>query len=154
MEKYREELNRQNTLLSISCIILGIFVTLTSMDGNLLTLPHPGAGSRWPDFWRGFCTGAATGLLLVLVFFLARNLHAINDASALKKLYVKTHDERTEKIYTTARSTAMQIFLLGGPVAVCVVGYFSMAASLAILGCVIFCCAACIALKFYFSAKM
>ena len=154
MEQYREKLKMQNALMTIGCGILSMFCMMIAMDGNLITLPKPAASEHWQDFWQGFCTGAAAGILLLMVFFLARNLRAMSDEKFLKKLYVKSHDERDEKIYTTARGTAMQVFLIGGLVGMCIGGYFSMTVGLTILGCVIFCSLTCIAFKFYFSAKL
>ena len=154
MEQYREKLKMQNALIAIGCGILALFCMVIAMDGNLITLPKPVASEHWQDFWQGFCTGAAAGILLLMVFFLARNLRAISDDKLLKKLYIKTNDERTEKIYTTARGTAMQVFLIGGLAAVCIGGYFSMTVGLTILGCVIFCSLSCIGFKLYFSAKL
>ena len=154
MEQYREKLKMQNALMTIGCGILSMFCIMISMDGNLFALPKPAVSENWQDFWQGFCTGAAAGILLLMVFFLVRNLRAIGDEKFLKKLYVKAHDERTEKIYTTARGTAMQVFLIGGLAAVCIGGYFSMTVGLTILGCVIFCSLTCLSFKFYFSAKL
>ena len=154
MEQYREKLKMQNALIAIGCGILALFCMVIAMDGNLITLPKPEASEHWQDFWQGFCTGAAAGILLLMVFFLARNLRAISDDKMLKKLYIKTNDERTEKIFTTARGTAMQVFLIGGLAAVCIGGYFSMTVGLTILGCVIFCSLSCIGFKLYFSAKL
>lgn len=154
MEQYREKLKMQNALMTIGCGILSLFCMLISMDGHLITLPKPAAWEHWQDFWRGFCTGAAVGILLLMVFFLGRNLRAMSDDKLLKKLYIKNNDERSEKIYTTARGTAMQVFLIGGLAAVCIGGYFSMTVGLTILGCVIFCALTSLAFKFYFSAKL
>lgn len=154
MEQYREQLKTRNALMTIGCGILGLFCALIAMDGKFISLPRPMAGENWQDFWQGFCMGAAEGLLLLMVFFLARNLRAMGDEKFLKRLYVKAHDERTEKIYTAARGTAMQVFLIGGPAAVCIGGYFSMTVGLTILGCVIFCALTSLAFKFYFSSKL
>ena len=154
MEQYREILKMQNGMMAIGCGILSMFCMVIAMDGNLITLPKPAAWVHWQDFWQGFCAGAAMAILLLMVFFLARNLRAMSDDKLLKKLYVKSNDERSEKIYTTARGTAMQVFLIGGLAAVCIAGYFSMTVGLTILGCVMFCCLTCVAFKFYFSAKL
>ena len=54
----------------------------------------------------------------------------------MKKLYVQDHDERQIQIWTAARATSMQIFLIGGLVAGIVAGYFSMTVSVTILACV------------------
>lgn len=154
MEHYREKLKLQNLLLGILCCVLGAFCLLMALNGRLVSLPGSEPSGRWQSFWKGFSTGASSGVLVVAVFRLVRNLRAMGNDAALKKLYVREHDERTEKIYTCARSAAMQAFLLGGMAAVCISGYFSMTVSLSILGCVISCSLACIAMKFYYSAKI
>ena len=84
MEQYREKLKMQNALMTIGCGILSMFCSMISRDGNLFALPKPAVSENWQDFWQGFCTGAAMGILLRLVFFLARNLRAMHDDNLLK----------------------------------------------------------------------
>ena len=73
--------------------------------------------------------------------------------SKLKKLYVKEHDERMAQIYIYARSAGMQMFLLLGLVAIIVAGYFSIAVSLTILGCVLAGSFLSAGFKFYYQKK-
>ena len=67
--------------------------------------------------------------------FLIRNIMALRDEKKLKKLYVETNDERQIQIWTAARSSAMQIFLIVGVVASILAGYFSVIVSITILAC-------------------
>ena len=48
---------------------------------------------------------------------------------------METNDEREIQIWTAARSTAMQLFLMVGVVAAIVAGYFSMTVSITIIVC-------------------
>ncbi len=103
---------------------------------------------------RGFVSGSAMGLLALMLFGLIRNLLAMKDEKKLKKLYNKVHDERSEQIYTHARSTAMSAFLLLGLAAVLVAGYFSIIVSLTLLACVVACSLLSVFFKLYYSLKL
>ncbi len=149
MENYREKLRGQCVLMGICCMALG-GVMLTS---HFLELEPVTGDSHWSDAWHGFLMGATAALLLLLVFGLARNLCALYSEKAMKKLYVKEHDERDAQIYLHARSLAMQVFLLGGLVAMVVAGYFSVTVSLTIFGCVIICTLIALGGKLYYSQK-
>jgi hypothetical protein len=90
---------------------------------------------HWQSRWRGIMMGASWGLLVMQIAFLVRNILALKDEKRLKKLYVETNDEREIQIWTAARSTAMQLFLMVGVVAAIVAGYFSMTVSITIIVC-------------------
>ena len=78
---------------------------------------------------------------------------ALRSEKELKKLYVEVNDERQNQIFTSARATAMQFFLIGGLVAGIVAGYFSMTVSITILACVVIHSLLGIACKVYYSRK-
>ncbi len=149
MENFREKLKIQNLFTALGCIILAV----VSLLGVLGVLKPIAGDSRWIDFWNGFISGAAWGILLLMVFVLVRNIIAITNEKALKKLYVAENDERRGAIALHAKSAAMSTFLILGIVAVIVAGYFSITASLSILACVLINALLSILFKFYYSSK-
>lgn len=138
MEVFREKLKVQNLAIGMCCFILAFFSFLAAAgQAGLIGFMQPaGNDSHWQSMWRGLVTGMSAGILIVLIAFLIRNILALKDEKKLKKLYVETYDERAILIWTAARSTAMQLFLMVGVVAAIVAGYFSMTVSLTIVACI------------------
>jgi len=154
MKHYREKLKKQNIVLSVCIVILALCAVLPyAAEAGLISLAPIPMDSHWQSLWRGFVSGGSTGILGLMVFVLVRNLLAIKDDKKLKKLYVKTHDERTIQLFHNARSTAMSIFLIGGLIAVMVTGYFNATVSITILACVMVCSSLCLWLKIYYDKK-
>lgn len=154
MEQYKEKLKKQNCVLSVCIIILALCaVPFYAAEAGLISLAPVSMDSHWQSLWRGFVSGASTGILGLMIFILVRNLLAIQDDKKLKKLYVKMHDERTIQLFHNARSTAMSIFLIGGLIAVMVTGYFNATVSITILACVMVCSSLCLWLKLYYDKK-
>jgi len=156
MEQYKENLKLQNILLVIGSLIMALF-SLLAIGSELgwFSLIRPTAGdSHWHSAWNGFITGAGCGLLAFMVFCLIRNCRAMKDEKLLKKLHIKTHDERTVQIVTMARSTAMQILIWAGLVGTVIAGYFSVPVSLTILCCTFASSVTSLILTGYFLKKM
>lgn len=154
MEQYKEKLKKQNCILSVCILILALCAVLPyAAEAGLVSLTPVPMDSHWHSLWRGFVSGASTGILGLMVFVLVRNLLAMKDNKKLKKLYVKMHDERTIQLFHNARSTAMTIFLIGGLIAVMVTGYFNATVSITILACVMVCSSLCLWLKIYYDKK-
>ncbi|MBP3683684.1 MAG: hypothetical protein J6J12_01810 [Oscillospiraceae bacterium] len=154
MEQYREKVKKQNIILSICSVILALcsgFALASELE--LLKIAPAMPASHWISMWRGFVGGASTGLLCLTLFALIRNLFALKDDRKLRKLYVKTHDERTLQLFHNARSAAMSVFLIGGLIAVIVTGYFNPTVSLTILACVMVCSSLCLWFKVYYDKK-
>ena len=155
MEQYKEKLKITNWFLGFCCVVLAVFAVL-AVGGELgwFHILRPMAGdSHWQSAWFGFVTGACSGLLVLMLVGLIRNLGALKDEKKLKKLYVKEHDERTIQIVTLARNTAMQILLLTGMVAVVIAGYFSITVSITILACIFASSVISLLLMAYYSRK-
>ena len=155
MKQYREKLKLQNAVIAVCCAVLAIFCFLAAAsEFGLISLLTPAvADNHWQSMWRGFISGASVGVLALMIVGLVRNILALHSDDALKKRYVKDHDERTIQIWTSARALSMQIFLLGGLVAAVVAGYFSMTVSLTILACVLFHSLLGLGCKLYYSQK-
>lgn len=137
MELFREKLKVQNLAIAMCSFILAFFSFLAAAgQAGIIGFMQPAVDdSHWQSMWRGIVTGMSTGILIVLIAFLIRNILALKDEKRLKKLYVETYDEREIQIWTAARSTAMQLFLMVGVVAAIVAGYFSMTVSITIIVC-------------------
>ena len=131
MEQYKEKLKVSQRIYTVAAVLLMIFsigiVNITPVTGD----------SHWQSRWRGFISGASVGIAVFMLMGIIRISKALKDEKALKKLYIQDHDERQIQIWTAARATAMQIFLIGGLVAGIVAGYFNMTVSITILACTV-----------------
>ena len=138
MEEYRIKLKLQNLFIGIACMILAVFSFLMALSesGVITWIPAVQGDSHVQSMWRGFLFGASFGLLGVMVFGLIRNIRALRDDAILKKHYIQDTDERQIKIWTAARATSMQIFVLAGLVAGIIASYFSMTVGITIIACV------------------
>ena len=137
MELFREKLKVQNLAIAGCSCILAVFslLAVAGQTGIIGFMEPATDNSHWQSMWRGMVTGMAVGIMIVMIAFLIRNILALRDEKRLKKLYVETNDEREIQIWTAARSTAMQLFLMVGVVASIVAGYFSMTVSITIIAC-------------------
>ena len=137
MELFRDKLKMQNLVIAICCFILAVFSFLAAAgQAGIIGFMEPATdNTHWQSMWRGIITGMSFGIMIVMIAFLVRNILALRDEKKLKKLYVETNDEREIQIWTAARSTAMQLFLMVGMVAAIVAGYFSMTVSITIIVC-------------------
>ena len=138
MEEYRIKLKLQNLFIGIACMILAIFSFLMALSesGVITWMPAVNGDSHVQSMWRGFLFGASFGLLGFMVFGPIRNIRALKDENILKKHYIQDTDERQIKIWTAARATSMQIFVLAGLVAGIIAAYFSMTVGITIIACV------------------
>ncbi len=154
MEQYREKLKLTQRIVTVAAVILFAFaiVAVIAQAGVLHITPETG-DSHWQSRWRGFVCGASCGLGILMLAWRIRIGKALRSEKELKKLFVEVHDERMNQIYTSARATAMQIFLIGGLVAAVVAGYFNVTVSITILACVFIHSILGGALKIYFSKK-
>ena len=136
LEKFRDKIKLDNLTIAFSCFLLAIFSFLAALgEAGFIPFFTPSGNRHWQSTWRGFISGAAFGIIGVMVFFLIRNIRALHDEKLLKKLYVKEHDERTIQIWTAARARAMQTFMILGLVCGIIAGYFNMVVCITIIAC-------------------
>ena len=137
MNEFRNKLKLENLGIGICCLVLAAFAFLSAAgEAGIIDFMQPATTDiHWQSRWRGIMMGASFGILMVLIAFLVRNIMALKDDKKLKKLYVEVNDERQEKIWTAARSSAMQIYLMLGMVAAIIAGYFSITVGITILAC-------------------
>ena len=138
MEQYKEKLKITRRITAIAALILVVFsiAALLSEAGVISITPVTG-DSHWQSMWRGIVCGASCGLGILMLAWTYRISKALRSEKELKKLYVEANDERQVQIYTSARATAMQVFLIGGLVAGVIAGYFNMTVSITILACTV-----------------
>lgn len=154
MENYKEKIKHQCALIAVcSFIIAAISFLAAAAEFWDLPFPVPNGDSHWQAMWRGFISGAALGVLGVMIFFLVRNIIALQNDASLKKLYVKAHDERTVKVWQTARAEAYRTCLIVSIVAAIVSGYFSMTVSITLIVCLAVLSYTGLAYKFYYDKK-
>lgn len=151
MEQFKKKLQIENIVFAIVLVILAGFMILAFVgEAGLLPLTPVAGDSHWHSRWRGFCAGAAGGLLALMVVGLIRNFLAMKSQEKLKKLFIRQNDEREWEIYNKALCAAMRVCLLLGIVAVVVVGYFNATAGLTLL-IAIFCASLiCLGFKLYY----
>ncbi len=154
MENYREKLKLENRIYLLCILALILFAVLVYLAeiGVIAIAPVTG-DSRWQSGWRGFCSGASFGFLGAITGTVLRNRKAIKNDDALKKLYIKEHDERTIHIRINAQSASQQIFLWVGLVATAISGYFNSTVSITILGCIFFVSILSILLTVYYKKR-
>ena len=154
MEQYKEKL-KVNYRITLLCALLFVAVSVLGIlaQGGIIPLTPAAGDGHWHAKWRGLLTGAASGGSGALIVGLIRMCKALKDEKELKKLYIRDNDERQIQIWTSARASAMQAFLMLGMVAVIVSGYFSITVSLTILACVFANALLGLAFKLYYSKK-
>ena len=153
MEQYKEKVKAQVRNLAVGIAVWALICVLGLVfEAGDVLLPV-GGDSHWASMWHGFISGAAFAFLALMALCLVRNLKALKNEKSLKKLYIAETDERNIKIWTSARSASMQIFLMLGLGAGIIAGYFSMTVSITILACVTIHSLIGGACKLYFSKK-
>lgn len=153
MEKFRDKLKLNNFITAVCAFLLAAFCfIMAAAEAGLIPLT-PAGDSHWQHMWRGFCVGAACGVLGVMIFGLVRSIRALQDEEKLKKLYVEENDERAVQIWTAARAMAMRTFLMLALAAGVVAGYFSMVVSITILACAVVLSVMGALFKVYYSIK-
>lgn len=154
MENYREKLKVSAIIYTIAAMLLAVFSLLGfAAEAGLVELAPVAEDDHWQSMWRGIISGASCAIMLLMVYGLVQNVRALKDDKALKKLYIKANDERSNQIYTYARAAGMQAFLTLGLAAAIVAGYFSMTVSITILSCVFGAAVISLAFKIYYSKK-
>ena len=138
MEHFRMKLKTDTFITAIlALVLLTVGLLAIANEAGYINWFTPITGdSHWHARWNGFITGASVGLCVFMIIGLVRNIRALRNESALKKLYVKLNDERTAEIIKSAQAAAYRTFLYVGLVAVIVAGYFSITVSLTILVCI------------------
>ena len=155
MEQFKERLKVENRITAVLCAVLAIFAVLGfAAEAGWVELTPVSGDSHWQSMWRGMISGAATGVLVLMIFGLVRGIRALKDEKKLKKLYIEANDERQIQIWTNARATSMQVSLLLGLVAGLIAGYFNMTVGITILALETIHAVIGFAFKVYYSKKM
>ena len=154
MEQYKEKLKITRLIITVAALILSVCCVLFALSECGIINIAPNAGDvHWQSRWRGMICGASFGLSIFLFAWTIRISKALRSDKELKKLYVEANDERQNQIFTSARSTAMLIFIIGGLVSGIIAGYFNTTVSITILACVVSHSLLGAACKLYYSRK-
>lgn len=154
MEQYKEKLKATQRITALAALILAVSCILFALsECGVINITPTTGDSHWQSRWRGIICGASFGLGILMGAWTIRISKALRSEKELKKLYVEANDERQNLVFTSARATAMQIFLIGGLVAGIVAGYFNMTVSITILASVTFQALIGLACKLYFNKK-
>ncbi|HIT33915.1 MAG TPA: hypothetical protein IAC31_04725 [Candidatus Faecousia intestinigallinarum] len=154
MKQYREKLRRQIWMTAAAAAVMAVITIFGfAAEAGLIHLQPLGGDSHYASAWRGFLSGAAFGVLAVMVFGLVKSIRALRNEEALKRAYVQEHDERQQKIWTSARAEATRAFLLTGAAAGVAAGYFSPVVGVTILACITLHALLCLIFKCYYSRK-
>ena len=150
MKEFKEKLKINTIITAIACVILAVTAVVT-FDAKLGIVPFVDFSAD--GSWRAFLSGASTGMLLVYVCELIRNILALRNDEKLKKMFVKDNDERDKQIWSYARSTASRTTLLLGVVVGIVVGCFDRMIGLTIIACLVAHSLLVLAFVFYYKKK-
>ncbi len=121
METYRKKLKIQSIFLALALVVLIAVQVLAYLE---TITPIALESERWSGLWNGFIAGACLGLSILFFIGLLNNIRAFFREDALKKLYIKAHDERNAQIAVHAQSMGCRIFLSAMLVVIIVAGYF------------------------------
>ena len=125
MEQYKEKLkNAQRIYTGALLFLSAVYIIILFSKCGVVSIASTAIDEHWQNLWNGFISGAAGGISGILLLCIFRIRKALKDEKALKKLYIQEKDERNQKIWTSARATAMQIFLVGGLVAAIAAGFY------------------------------
>ena len=154
MEAYREKLKINQRICTVCALVLLSF-GLWALGAEFFDLPfpQPRANEHWQSMWRGFISGACSGVLLLLVLGIIRCAMALKNEEKLKKLYVEENDERMGMVRRMAGATAAASVLPIGIVAAIIAGVFSITVSLTIICCITVESLLILGFKFYYQSK-
>ena len=130
MEKFKEKIRLRVLWMAIITICLSISYIYLSLNSDRLP--------QIPDFIRGFQFGAFFGVILVLVFFLAKYLGSLRNEEALKKLYIEENDERSIMIMQKTGAFGITICIIGLAFATVIAGFFNEIVFFTLLGATVF----------------
>lgn len=149
MNKFKDKLRLQ---IRINCIGIAILLVFQVLATCRVISPSVG-DEHWADLWSGFIAGASFGIMAMLIIGVIMNIRALRSEKALKKLFVRENDEREQSLYTAARSTGAQVFLIGGLVAGITAGFFNVSVCITIIACVFLHSVICAGFKLYYNRK-
>ena len=150
MESYRNKLKIQNIFS-----LIGLLVTISLLVLSAMQLIHPVVASdRWAAFWNGFISGITGAVAVCLLFGIARNLLAMRDEQKLRAQYIKSHDERTQRIWELSGASSYWFVTMGLLLAAIVAGYFNPLITIVIVCCIFYICIVRLILKVYYGKKL
>ena len=147
MENYKKKINRRIVWLGITVAIIAL------IQLALMFLSQTERIINIPDFIEGYQLGFFASIELVIVVTIVKQRTALKNEEALKKLYIKEHDERTIYILQRSGSTGYYLIVIGLAIGVIIAGYFSRTVFVTLIGALLFVCVINVVLKLYYRNK-
>lgn len=133
MEKFKKTIQKRIWMLTIVVGIFSILLALQVSDKFVSIIPN----QNYVDFLRGFRFGLLVAVVGIGGYSIFYYLTALNNADKLKKIYIKENDERTCEIDKRSGMASFKVMLIILILAAIIVGYFSLAGFIALLGAVL-----------------
>lgn len=130
MEKFKDKIRIR--ALWMSAIVIGLAVSYLVLFLNQDKLP------KMPNFIMSFHAGALCGLELLLMLDIFKNVRAMRDDRALKKLYIEENDERAIMIMQKTGAMGITICIIGLGVGTIISGFFNEIVFFSLLGATLF----------------
>lgn len=129
MKEYRDKLKKALIIYIIITIAAVIMVV-----GGYLSAAKLDESQHAYSFARGFQSGLFSAWAVIMIYGIVKNIQALRSEKALKKMYIKEHDERTVLVYQKAKSASFTISILSIMLAAVVAGFYNITAFLSLLG--------------------
>lgn len=134
MDKMKQEVEKK---LRYWIRMLALFTCLVAL--NVWNYWRPiNAGDEFADFFKGFQSGAAAGLLVCAAVLVIKYRKILKDEEAVRNYYIKEHDERNAVIWAKSGGTVLYtcgVLIIGAAV---VAGYFNQIVFITLLLCGVF----------------
>ena len=143
MEEFRKKINRNLKISSfLCCMYPSMFIAAKAIFRNT------------GDFSQGLVLGFFSGIMIVSVYFLARNYAALHDEEKLKQLYIELNDERNIAIGKETLKTASTICMAVTGAACLISGFINEIVSITLGAALLACSIITIAVQMYYKKNM
>ncbi len=150
LEEMKKIMQKRVRVLSVFSGVIVIFIICA-----ITNVVHPFiGGENYADFMAGFQVGILIALDIVMLFYNTKYRAALKDEKKLKLLYLEETDERVKYIEQMAGKSSYKYVVCILIIAACIVGYFSVAAFVALLGAAMVEVAVTVILSLYYTKKM
>jgi hypothetical protein len=130
MEKFAKKVKSRSLIMSLVTIFIGLTIVILMIIQNKLP--------NLPDFIRGYQFGITTGLIVIMVYYIVKDLISLRDEKSLRKLYIEETDERNKTIMQQTGAVGMNLCIIGLAFASIVTGFFNQIVFFSLLGATIF----------------
>lgn len=133
MEKFKKTIQKRIWMITIVVGIFSILLALQVSNKFVSIIPN----QNYVDFLRGFRFGLLVAVVGIGVYSIFYYLTSLNNADKLKNIYIKENDERTCEIDKRSGMASFKVMIIILILAAIIVGYFSLAGFIALIGAVL-----------------